>query len=316
VPKGRLGLLVGLAVAAVLVLAGGGYYFTTSQSPAPEVASVPAASAEAEKVAQEQAELARLRAEAATREKAGQEAALRRQVEEEVRRKMAAEAAEKKRVEEQVRQKAEAEAAAKRKPEEDERKVAEAAEAALQLGKIDRQNIQVALVTLGFGISLLDGTLANSREMIAGWQKARSQPVTGFLTGPQNQALLQEAAQAVSKFDDQQKKIEEERKKAAAGMGPVNPDIVPLENNKRFVLYLASGTSCDATAGYVAQVFANKLDIQFRGGWQTFAANSAGDFGRSFTNPVSRNVLSVKGNLKTRLVSVENQRGCLWKGSF
>ena len=315
-PSGRLGLLVGAAVAAVLVVAGGGYYFTTSQSPAPEVASVPVASAEAEKVAQEQAELARLRAEAATREKAEQEATLRRQVEEEVRRKMAAEAAEKKRVEEQARQKAEAEAAAKRKPEEDERKVAEAAEAALQLGKIDRQNIQVALVTLGFGISLLDGNLANSREMIAGWQKARSQPVTGFLTGPQNQALLQEAAPAVAKFDDEQKKIEEERKKAAAGAGPLNPDIVPLENNKRIVLYLARGTSCEATAGYVAQVFANKLDIQFRGGWQTFAANAAGDFGRSFTNPVSRNVLSVKGNLKTKLVSVENQRGCLWKGSF
>jgi hypothetical protein len=325
-PKGRRGLLIGAAAAAILALAAGGYYFATSQPSAPAVAGAPGVSAE--KVAQEQAELARLRAETAAREKADQEAALRRQVEEEFRRKIETEAAEKKRLEEEAKQKADAEAAAKRKAdaeaaakrksEEVERKPAEAAEAALQLGKIDRQHIQVALVALAFGGSLLDGTLGSgSREMIAAWQKARNQPVTGFLTGPQKEALLQEAAAAVTKFDDEQKKIEEEKKKAAMGTASVNPDIVPLENNRGIALYLARGQNCNATANYVSRVFANRLDLQFRGGWQTFAADKAGDFARSFPAPPNGTPLTVKGNLKTRLVSVENTiNGCLWKGSF
>ncbi len=314
-PKGRLGLLIGAAAAAILALAGGGYYFVTSQPSAPAVAGVPAASAE--KVAQEQAELARLRAEAAVRAKAEQEAALQHQAEEEIRRKIAAETAEKKRLEEEAKQKADAEA--KRKAEEDERKAVEAAEAALQLGKVDRQHIQVALVALAFGGSLLDGTLGSgSRELITAWQKARNHPATGFLTEPQYQALLQEAAPAVSKFDDEQKKIEEERKRAATAKVPVNPDIVPLEENKRIVLYLARGQNCQATASYISRVFANRLDLQLRGGWQTFAADKAGDFARSFPGPSnSKFTLLVKGNLKTRLVSVENVTShCLWKGSF
>jgi serine/threonine protein kinase len=316
VPKRGFGLWMGLAAAAVLALAGGGYYFATSQRSAPAVAGVPAVSAE--KVAQEQAELARLRAEAAAREKADQEAAVKRQVEEEVRRKIEAEAAEKKRLEEEAKQKADAEAAAKRKTEEDERKALEAAEAALQLGKVDRQHVQVALVALEFGISTLGGTFDSGlRELIAAWQKARNQPATGFLNGPQYQALLQEAAPAVSKFDDEQKKIEEERKKAATGKASVNPDIVPLEDNKRITLYLARGQKCGATNSYIARVFANKLDLQFRGGWQTFEADKAGDFARSFLLSFSNHTLLVKGNLKTRLVSLENVAShCLWKGSF
>ena len=84
------------------------------------------------------------------------------------------------------------------------------------MGKVDRQHIQVALVALGYGVSLMNGTLdRGARDKIAAWQKTRNQPATGFLTGPQYQALLQEAAPAVSKFDDEQKKFEEERKKAA-----------------------------------------------------------------------------------------------------
>jgi hypothetical protein len=55
----------------------------------------------------------------------------------------------------------------------------------------------------------------------------------------------------------------------------------------------------------------------FRGGWQTFEANAAGDFGRNITNALTGSKLSIKGNLKTRAVSVENPgNGCLWKGSF
>jgi hypothetical protein len=301
----------------MLVLAAGGYYFVTSQPSAPGVAGVSTVSVE--KVAQEQAELARLRAESATREKADQEAAAKRQVEEEVRRKIEAEAAEKKRLEEEAKQKADAEAAAKRKAEEDERKALEADEAALQLGKGDRQHIQVALVALGYGVSLMNGTLdRDARDKIAAWQKARNEPATGFLTGSQYQALLQEAALAISKFDDEQKKFEEERKKAATGNVSVNPDIVPLEDNSRVVLYLARGQNCQATAEYVGRVFANRLDLQFRGGWQTFAADKAGNFARSFPSPwTGMYTLLVKGNVKTRLVSVENVSShCLWKGSF
>ena len=316
-PKGRLGLLIGAAAAAILVLAGGGYYFATSRPSAPVVVGAPATSAE--KAAQEQAELARLRAEFAARAKAEQEAARQRQAEEEIRRKIAAETAEKKRLEEEVKLKADAEAAAKRKAEEDERKAVEASEAALQLGKVDRQHIQVALVALGFSPSLLDGTLdRGQRELIAAWQKARNHPATGFLTEPQYQALLQEAAPAISKFDDEQKKIEEERNRAAAAKVSVNPEIVPLEENKRVTLYLASGQKCNATANYISRVFANRLDLQLRGGWQTFAADRAGDFARSFPSfSNSKFTLLVKGNLKTRLVSVENVTShCLWKGSF
>ena len=50
--------------------------------------------------------------------------------------------------------------------------------------------------------------------MIAAWQKARNNPPTGYLTGAQNQALLRDAAPAVSRFDEEQKKLDEARKKA------------------------------------------------------------------------------------------------------
>ncbi len=188
--------------------------------------------AEAQRL-KDQEELAKLRAEAAAREKAEQEAAQRRQIEEETRRKIeaemaerkrmedeahqkaAAEAAEKKRLEDEARQKTEADAAAKRKAEEDEKKAAEAAENGLRFTVPDRQHVQVALSALGFNTNGTDGTFGGrTREMIAAWQKARNNPPTGFLTGAQNQALLKEAAPAVSRFDDEQKKLEEAKKKA------------------------------------------------------------------------------------------------------
>ena len=50
--------------------------------------------------------------------------------------------------------------------------------------------------------------------MIAAWQKARNEPATGYLTGAQNQALLRDAAPAVARFDEEQKKLEEASKKA------------------------------------------------------------------------------------------------------
>ena len=126
----------------------------------------------------------------------------------EAQQKAAAEA--KQKAEAEAKQQAEAEAAAQ--------KSAEAAETALRLAPADRQRIQVALTSLGFDTHGADGVFGpRSREMIQGWQRARNQqPVTGFLTANQQQALLGEAAPALAKYDDDQKKAEEARRKEEA----------------------------------------------------------------------------------------------------
>ena len=81
---------------------------------------------------------------------------------------------------------------------------AEAAERRLRLEPADRQRLQVALTSLGFDTRGDDGVFGpRSREMIAHWQKARNQPATGFVTKAQQQALLKEAAAALSKYDEQ-----------------------------------------------------------------------------------------------------------------
>jgi peptidoglycan hydrolase-like protein with peptidoglycan-binding domain len=98
-----------------------------------------------------------------------------------------------------------------------QRAAAEAAEAALKLAPGDRQRLQVALTSLGFDTRGIDGALGvRSRQMIAEWQKARGQPATGFLTAPQQQALLTEGAPALQKYDEQIKKADEERKRLDA----------------------------------------------------------------------------------------------------
>jgi hypothetical protein len=191
--KGRIGLWLGMA-AAVLLVAAGGYYLAGKSS-------TPVVTADPDHKAAEQ--------------KAEQEAALRRQIEEDTRKKVEAELAEKKRLEDQDRQKAEAEAVARRKTEEDERKAAEAAETALRLSPTDRQRAQVAVTALGFNTGASDGAFnPRTREMIADWQRGKNYPPTGFLTGTQNQALLREAAPALAKYDEDQKRTEEARKKA------------------------------------------------------------------------------------------------------
>ncbi|MEA2808064.1 MAG: hypothetical protein QOJ17_2205, partial [Rhodospirillaceae bacterium] len=127
-------------------------------------------------------------AEAEARQKA--EAEARHKVEAEAWLKSEAEAM--KKAEAEFRQKTEAEAAAK--------KSAEAAEMALQLALRDRQRIQVALTSLGFDTHGTDGVFGpRSREMIQGWQRARNQPATGFLTAAQQEALLKEAVPTLAK---------------------------------------------------------------------------------------------------------------------
>jgi serine/threonine protein kinase len=133
----------------------------------------------------------------------------------EAQQKAAAEAQQKAAAE--AKQKAEAEAKQQAEAEAATQKSVEAAETALRLAPTDRQRIQVALTSLGFDTHGADGVFGpHSREMIQGWQRARNQPVTGFLTAAQQQALLGEAAPALAKYDDDQKKAEEARRKEEA----------------------------------------------------------------------------------------------------
>src|SRR5262249_8171032 len=196
--------------AALLLVIAGVAYGLIDKKPAPPVAVVDKAAQDAQLAAQaqrlkDQEELARLRAEAAAREKAEQEANQRPQIEEETRRKIEAEmaekqrqqeearhkaeaeVAEKKRLEDEARQKVEEEAAAKRKAEEDDRKAAEAAENGLRLAPLDRQHVQVALTGLGFGTNGTDGRFGGRpRAVSAGWRKGGHQPPARYLAGAQN----------------------------------------------------------------------------------------------------------------------------------
>ncbi len=268
-----IGLWIGAAAGAALVLAGGGYYFATARTPtAAQTAAAPASSTTppentvvdntqaaqakearetmAEKV-REQEELEHLRAKVAAQESANAEATLRRQVEEETRKKLTAELAEKQRLDQEARDKAAAEAEAKRKAEEHDPKVAEAGETALHLGPVDRQHVQVGLTALGFNTSGSDGVFGSrTRDMISAWQKAKSYPVTGYVTGPETQALLKEAASAISKFDDDQRKVTEEAKRkaedekskaeATANAAAQPPSTTPTPAKPRNSKYLAA----------------------------------------------------------------------------
>jgi len=177
-----------------------------------EAAALREAESEAQTKAAAEAESNRLADEALARAQAEQQ-----QAEAEARRKAEVEAAKRKADEEALQK---AEAAAKQKGDaEAQKKVAEAAERALRLEPADRERLQVALTSLGFDTRGRDGVLGpRSREMITAWQKARNQPETGFLTAAQQQALLKEAAPAVSKFDDELKQAAEARPQALAAI--------------------------------------------------------------------------------------------------
>ena len=202
-----------------------------------------------------EAELVKLREELAVQRKAAVEqreltdAVTRRAAAEEARRKIEAEMTALRQAETDARRKAAAEAEAKRLADEalvraqaerlaaDEevkrraeadkaqantrtgvdKKSAEVAETALMLTTTERQRLQVALAALGFDTRGNDGAFGQrSREMIAAWQKARSELATGFLTAGQRQALLKDAATAVAKFDDERTRLDDEKRKAEA----------------------------------------------------------------------------------------------------
>ena len=150
------------------------------------------------------------------RDKAQQEAARRRRIEEETRLKVEAELAARQREQDAARQKAEADAAAARQATDGDKKAAEVAESGLRFTQLDRQRIQVGLTALGFDTASTNGSFSvRTRDQIAAWQKSHNYPSTGYLNGVENQALLREAAPAVSRFDDEQKRREEERARVA-----------------------------------------------------------------------------------------------------
>ena len=193
-----------------------------------ETAAQQKAAAEAKQKADAEA---RQKAEAEARQKA--EADARQKAEFAAQQKAAADA--KQKAEAEAKQKAEADAAAQ--------KSAEAAEAALKFSLADRQRLQVALTSLGFDTQGVDGVFGpRSREMILGWQQARKQPVTGFLTAAQQQALLGEAALALAKYDDDQKKAEAAAK-ARAAAAPTPAPAAPSRTQNW------GGVSCQDASG-------------------------------------------------------------------
>ena len=189
----------------------------------------------AEEEARQKAALeAQQKADAEARQKAAAEA--KQKAEAEARQKAAAEAQQKAA---EAKQKADAEAAAQ--------KLAETTEAALKFTPADRQRIQVALTSLGFDTLGNDGIFGpRSREMILNWQRARSQPATGYLTAAQQQSLLGEAAPAVAKYDEERKKAEAAAKARAAANPAPTVTQAPATSTRSSTIY---GVSCQDPSG-------------------------------------------------------------------
>ena len=217
-----------------------------------------------------------------------------------------------------------------------DKKAAESAETVLRLALPDRQRIQVALTSLGFDTRGSDGAFGpRSREMIGAWQKARNQPVTGFLTGPQQQALLKEAAPAIGKYNDEQKKIEDEKKteeaKAkAAATAPTSsalsaPPVQPADDNKMLeqksvTVYKKSGLqgACGSNFNYNIRVYRNMIQVNLGGAWRTARADAQGRFDSGeFKSNNSPSSFRITGTLSPRVINVENLTlFCAWQATF
>lgn len=99
--------------------------------------------------------------------------------------------------------------AAPRKNEE-EMQSPEITEAALRLSEQERKRVQVALNSLGHDIGGTTGYFGpRTRAMIAAWQKKQSLAETGYLTAGQLATLRQQAAPALAKYDQAQRKAAE-----------------------------------------------------------------------------------------------------------
>jgi serine/threonine protein kinase len=199
--------------------------------------------AEAEAKRKAEAE-AKQKADAEAKQKADAEA--KQKAEAEAKQKADADA--KKKADAEAKQKADAEAKQKADAEAAAQKAAEAGETALRLSQPDRQRLQVALTSLGFDTQGADGVFGpRSRDMILGWQKARNQPATGFLTAAQQQALLSEAAPALAKYDDDLKKADAAAKARAATAPTPGPSPAPAPAPPRASTW--GGVSCQDSSG-------------------------------------------------------------------
>jgi serine/threonine protein kinase/peptidoglycan hydrolase-like protein with peptidoglycan-binding domain len=283
--------------------------------------------AEADQRAQADAAAQRAADEAAQR-RAEAELATARQAEADAQQRAATEA-EAQRQSDAARAKAQAErqraddeaAAAKRKAAEEAATAkpdAEAVENALRLELADRRRLQVALTSLGFDTHGNDGVFGpRSREMISAWQKSRSEGVTGFLTGPQQRTLMQDARGALAKFE-----AEQASKPSAAATAPATPASPPSSDamleQKKFTLPNRNGVGCNPSSTYTIRIYPRKVVLQIANDWRTLEANAAGDFGGSFQSGTSAAKLTVSGNLPARTISVVNlaSNGCTWSGSF
>ena len=101
--------------------------------------------------------------------------------------------------------------------EEEARRSAEPGEADLRLTYRDRQRLQVALSSLGFDVGAIDGAFGpRTRQMIRARQIKSGNISTGFFTAPQKNALLNEGAPAIAKWEDQQRRANAEEQRRAA----------------------------------------------------------------------------------------------------
>ena len=90
------------------------------------------------------------------------------------------------------------------------RQQAERAEADLNLYEQDRKRVQVALNSLGHEISTVTGYFGpRTRAMITAWQQTQGLPKTGYLTKAQLATLQQQAAAALAKYDQSQRRAKE-----------------------------------------------------------------------------------------------------------
>lgn len=141
-----------------------------------------------------------------------------------------------------------------------ERKKSEELEKNLGLTQADRQRVQVGLSSLGFDTRGIDGLLGpRSREMIAAWQKTRKHVTTGYLTGQQHQALLGEAASALAKHDDEQKRIQERKTSTSPSV------IAPKEDKLNVPPTAATISSLEAAGASFDGAWSGRLDCRTMG---------------------------------------------------
>lgn len=93
--------------------------------------------------------------------------------------------------------------------------IARAAEEALGLNRTQRQQIQRSLSILEYDTRGIDGIFGTgTRNAIRGWQSARGFTVTGYLDGPQINALSQQAAVRAAELEEAARQAQEAQERA------------------------------------------------------------------------------------------------------